>query len=123
MGIPVVVMEPQTALVAKVFLYMCLQHDIVRGAIVAVKPDKWPVVLHHEQSKDGREIVGSIFNSKNKNSGLGWINSNGRYVFAKSLLRIFRIFMDEVRKGMADAAVPFVFLAFTPFPFRIHYVL
>ena len=52
MRLPVMVMEPRTALVEKVILYMCLEHDIVRGAIVAVKPDKWPVVLHHEQSRE-----------------------------------------------------------------------
>ena len=50
------VMEPRMTLVAKVILYMCLEHDIVRGAIVAAKPDRWPVVLHLEQPRDGCEI-------------------------------------------------------------------
>jgi len=42
------IVEPQTALVTKVILYMCLEHSIVRGAIVAQMASFSPPA--HEQS-------------------------------------------------------------------------
>ena len=68
------IIEPRTAFVTKVILYIFPEHYVVRGVGVAVKPNKWPVFLYHPRTssistpKDGREIVESIFYSKNQKS-------------------------------------------------------
>ena len=72
-----------------------------------------------------------MLSTRTQNPGVDWINSfmqererkpwhsrhltpfgsyrNRRYVFVKFLLRIFRIFVDEVFQGMIHAAVPLCF--------------
>jgi len=79
------VMEPRTALVAKEIIYVCLEHKIVRGAIVGVKPNKWRVFRCQRTNsfyinistprRVARLIVFRVSTRKTKNPGADSINS------------------------------------------------